>query len=255
MTGRLPFAGVDSPTPQKKNQMKPALFDYLRPLSLAELLETISNQVVALPERLGGPRYPECAAALDPDTARDLAREYLAVLDAVNPHAARVTDKMPMNFQNLGLIALMFPSAAFVHCRRDPVDVCLSCYFAKFGRFLDFSYSLENLGAFYRGYWRLMSHWRRVLPVQMLEVDYEETVADQEGVSRRLIAHCGLEWDDRCLQFHKTERAVRTASVWQVRQPIYKTSVERWRRYERHLGPLIAALGETDSATDADRRT
>ena len=178
---------------------------------------------------------------------RHLANEYLAALAAISPDAKRVTDKMPMNFQNLGLIALLFPNATFIHCRRDPIDTCLSCYFQRFGRHLDFSYSLENLAAYYRGYRQLMDHWRRTLPVKMLEVDYEETVADQEAVSRRLVAYCGLEWDDRCLQFHKTERAIRTASVWQARQPIYKSSVERWRRYEKFLGPLIDALRDSDS--------
>ncbi len=217
--------------------------------AMAGELETIVKLVDALPERLGSEqRFPGCAAAIGETAVRSLAAEYLAAVGAVSPDASRVTDKMPMNYQNLGLIALMFPSATYIHCRRDPIDTCLSCYFARFGRDLDFSYSLENLAAYYSGYRRLMAHWRRVLPVKMLEVDYEQTVADQEGVSRRLVAHCGLEWDDRCLQFHKTERAVRTASVWQVRQPIYKTSVERWRRYERHLGPLIKALQETDAA-------
>lgn len=212
-------------------------------------LETVANIANALPERLRSEaRFPECAVAIDAETARDLAHEYLAELDAISPDAARVTDKMPMNYQNLGLIALMFPAATYIHCRRDPIDTCLSCYFQRFGRHLDFSYSLENLAAYYRGYRRLMAHWRRVLPVKMLEVDYEQTVADQEGVSRRLIAHCGLEWDDACLQFYSTDRAVQTASVWQVRQPIYKTSVERWRRYERHLGPLIAALEDVEFA-------
>lgn len=202
-----------------------------------------------LPDRLGvQEKFPECAADITREQTQEAAAAYLGELDKIDAAADRVTDKMPMNFQNLGLIALLFPNATYIHCRRDPIDTCLSCYFQRFGYHLDFSLSFENLAAYYRGYLRLMDHWRRVLPVKMLEVDYEETIADQEGMSRRLIAHCGLEWDDRCLQFHKTDRAVKTASVWQVRQPIYKTSVERWRRYERHLGPLIRALEDAGAA-------
>lgn len=211
-------------------------------------LQTVADLVGGLPERLGSSRrFPECAGDVDRATAGELASEYLAALEKIDGRARRVTDKMPMNFANLGLMALMFPRAAFIHCRRDPLDTCLSCYFAKFGQSLDFSYSLQNLGAYCGGYFRLMKHWRAVLPVPMLEVDYEETIADQEGVSRRLIAHCGLEWDDRCLAFHKTERAVLTASAWQVRQPIYKSSVKRWQRYEQFLEPLKAALAENSA--------
>jgi hypothetical protein len=113
---------------------------------------------------------------------------------------------------------------------------------------MDFSFRLEDIGAYYRGYRRLMDHWRKVLPVSMLEIDYEELISDQEAVSRRIIARCGLEWDNACLAFHKTERPVATASQWQVRQPVYRTSVERWRRYEPFLGPLRAALGEDAGA-------
>ncbi len=208
-------------------------------------LGTVARLVADLPERLGsGRRFPECAADLDDAIAEELASKYLEELERFDTQGRRVTDKMPMNFQNLGLMALMFPKATYIHCRRNALDTCLSCYFAKFGQHLDFSYSLENLAVYYRGYARLMSHWRNVLPVRMLEVDYEDTIADQEGVSRRLIAHCGLEWEDRCLAFYKTERAVRTASVWQVRQPIYKTSVRRWKRYEAFIGPLSEALEE-----------
>lgn len=206
-------------------------------------LIAMARIVADLPTRLGREsRFPECTAALDAATAARLAEEYLAALDAIDPGAQRVTDKMPMNFQNLGLMALLFPQATYVHCRRDPLDTCLSCYFAKFDRHLDFSYSLENLAAYYRGYRRLMDHWRKVLPVPMLELDYEALVADQETTSRRLIAHCGLPWDDRCLAFHATDRTVLTASAWQVRQPLYKGSVQRWKRYEAFLEPLRAAL-------------
>lgn len=210
-------------------------------------LEIIDKLIAGLPERLGiESGFPESAAQIDEAAARDFVHAYLAGLEQIDAKALRVTDKMPLNFQNLGLIALLFPRATFIHCRRDPLDTCLSCYFAHFDRQLGFSYSLENLGTYYRGYRRLMAHWRKVLPVNMLEVDYEDMIADQEGMSRKIIAHCGLEWDDRCLAFHMTERPVATASAWQVRQPLYKTAVERWRRYQRFLGPLQKALAGQD---------
>ena len=162
----------------------------------------------------------------------------------VSADAERVTDKVPFNFKDLGLIAALFPNAVLIHCRRDPLDTLLSCYFQNFRRNVNFAFRLEDLAAYYRGYRRLMDHWRKVLPVPMLEMDYEDLVENQETMSRRLIAHCGLEWDDACLQFHKTEREVRTASVWQVRQPIYKRAKRRWKHYEAFLGPLREALGE-----------
>ncbi len=208
-------------------------------------LDAIPDLVKGLPQRLGtATPYPACVAEMGEPGARAMALEYLADLDRVDSASARVTDKQPFNFEHLGLLALLFPQATFIHCRRDPLDTCLSCYFQMFGPRVDFSFNLENLGAYYRGYRRLMNHWRRVLPVSMLEVDYEETVADQEGTSRRLIEHCGLPWDDRCLTFHKTQRPVGTSSAWQVRRPIYKDSVGRWRHYEPFLKPLQAALEE-----------
>ncbi len=192
-------------------------------------------------------RYPERIASMTEAEAKRFAEGYLAALDKIDRAAARVTDKMPMNFTFLGPLAQLFPNATFIHCRRDPMDTCLSCYFTKLKHQMNFSFSLENLGAYYRGYRRLMEHWRKVLPVSMLEVDYEDLVANQDAVSRKIIAHCGLPWDDRCLAYHETERPVRTASVWQVRQPVYQTSVKRWHHYEQFLGPLRAAIEETDS--------
>ena len=176
--------------------------------------------------------------------ARGLVDEYLAALEKLNSGAPHVTDKNPFNYKELGLIASLFPKATFIHCYRDPIDTCLSSYFQNFSREMAFAFNLEKLGAYYRGYRRIMDHWQEVLPVSVLHVNYEELIANQEEVSRRLIAHCGLEWDDNCLQFHKTERGVRTASVWQVRQPMYKTSARRWKKYEPYIGPLLEALGE-----------
>jgi hypothetical protein len=153
----------------------------------------------------------------------------------------RITDKMLLNFLHLGLIALLFPQARVIHCRRDPLDTCVSCFFQNF-RGLTFTLDLADLGNYYRDYERLMDHWRRALPLPMFKVVYEDLVASPEDVSRRLIDFCGLPWDERCLRSHESSRPVRTVSKLQVRQPIYSSSVGRWRRYESHLGPLREAL-------------
>jgi hypothetical protein len=157
-------------------------------------------------------------------------------------------DKMPTNFWHLGLIALLLPKARVIHCRRDPLDVCLSCYFQNFRGRLPFAYDLHDLGVYYRLYERLMDQWRRVLPLEMFEVDYEELLSNQELVSRDLVEFCGLAWDPACLEFHKSRRVVRTASNWQVRQPLFTSSLRRWKNYEQHLAPLKEALGRSASA-------
>jgi len=189
-------------------------------------------------------RFPECVDALGDKAIQALAMRYLAALDQRAPEAARVTDKMPFNMLWLGLIALLFPGARIVYCRREPMDNGLSCYVQLFSQGLRFAYDLGDIGHVYRQHERLMAHWARTLPLDMLTVDYEALVADPEAQTRRLIDFVGLEWDARCLAPHRTERDVRTASVWQVRQPVYRSSVERWRAYEPWLGPLAEALGE-----------
>ncbi len=207
-------------------------------------LRDIGHLVVTLGQRLGGvDEYPYCLARLDPATARALADEYLQRLRQLGGSAVRVVDKFPTNFLYLGLIATLFPRARIVHCHRDPVDTCLSCYFQNFGDPLPFKLDLAHLGHYYGDYERLMAHWVRVLPLPIFELSYEELTADQEGVSRRLLAFCGLEWVERCLRFNETARAVQTASALQVRRPMYRSSVGRWRHYEAHLQPLLQALG------------
>ena len=161
--------------------------------------------------------------------------------------ALRVTDKRPFNYLHLGLIVLLFPKARIIHCRRDPMDVCLSIYFQYFKSRHAYAYDLRHIAHYYHEYERLMAHWRTLWPGRMLEVDYEALVADQGHISRRVIDYCGLEWDEGCLAFHKTERTVHTASNWQVRQPVYKTSVNRWKHYEKYLGPLKEALGDQEA--------
>jgi len=176
------------------------------------------------------------------EQVRALAESHLERLRALAPEALRVVDKMPGNYHQLGFIATLFPRAKIIHCRRDPMDTCLSCYAKDFSVMPVWTNDLRALGHIYREYARLMDHWREVLPIPMLDFDYADVVADIESAARRLIEFVGLEWEESCLQFYRTERLVRTASLEQVRQPIYDRSVGRWRNYERHLGPLREAL-------------
>ncbi len=161
------------------------------------------------------------------------------VLRRIGPSASRVTDKLPFNFRRLGLLHLLLPGARIIHCRRHPVDTCLSIYSIPFKARLDFVGSKADLAFAYRQYARLMDHWRAILPPdRFLEVEYERLIADREAESRRLIAFTGLDWDDACLRPEQNERTVRTASAWQVRQPVYTNSTERWRKYRPWLGEL-----------------
>ncbi len=198
-----------------------------------------------LPEMLESEQEePECIASLSPAIAEKLAGEHLQKLRLLSGGADRVCDKMLGNFLKLGLIYLLFPRARIIHCMRNPLDMGLSCYSQNFARGLRFTYQLEHLGAAYRGYHKLMDHWRRFLPMRMLEVRYERVVTQQEQVSRELIEFCGLDWDQRCLDFHRQSRGVKTASFWQVRQPLYHSSVGQWRNYEQQLTPLVETLGD-----------
>jgi len=187
--------------------------------------------------------YPDFVPALDAAAIRRIGASYLAQVRALAPAAARITDKMPANFFFAGLIHLALPNARIIHTMRDPVDTCISSFSKLFTAEQSHSYDLAELGRYYRRYERLMAHWRHVLPPnRILDVRYEDVVADVEGQARRILAHCDLAWDPRCLAFHKTERPVRTASATQVRQPIYPDSVGRWRVHEEFLGPLLAEL-------------
>jgi tetratricopeptide (TPR) repeat protein len=194
-------------------------------------------------------RAIEGLSRLDAALVRRLAADHLAALRSLDASALRVVDKMPDNYLYLGLLAVLFPKATFIHCRRDLRDVAVSCWMTNF-RHIRWASESDDIAGRFRDYERLMAHWLRVLPVQLLEVDYEETVAELEGVARRLVSWCGLEWEPACLAFHEGKRSVRTASVTQVRQPIYTRSVARWKHYEPALGELFAKLGpegETES--------
>jgi tetratricopeptide (TPR) repeat protein len=212
------------------------------------------NELVCNLPGIGGVafRYPEDAATLTGDQLRALGRAYVERQRQRAPSAQRVTDKMPANFLFLGLIHLALPGARIIHVVRDPRDTCLSCYSKLFTAEQNFSYDLAELGRYYRKYAELMAHWRDVLPAGLvLEVRYEDVIADLEASARRIVAHCGLDWHPNCIAFHEARRPVRTASASQVRQPIYRTSEGRWRAYQDHLGPLLAALGELAGDVDA----
>jgi tetratricopeptide (TPR) repeat protein len=178
-----------------------------------------------------------------PAAKLDAIRDYRDLLRAVAPEARRVVDKMPYNFLLLGLIHRLFPAARIVHCRRNPIDTALSVYFTRFTQILptqEFAYSRREIVDYYRQYRRLMAHWRSVLPAdRFLEIDYEALVADQESVTRTMLDFCGLDWNGACLDFHQTDRPIATASAWQARQPLYRSSTARWRHYEPWLGELM----------------
>jgi hypothetical protein len=186
------------------------------------------------------------------EVVSSLAKDYLTLLRGINPHARRVTDKMPSNFHWAGLIHLAFPRARIVHCRRNPIDTCVSIYSHSFEEMWDFASDRGDLAFYYRQYQRLMEHWRAVLPPdRFFEVDYEELTADPELLTRQLIQFCGLEWDNACLRPQDNERAVKTSSLWQARQPVYRSSVERWRNYEPWIGELRELLPNDERSSSS----
>jgi len=205
-------------------------------------LADIGEMAESLPARLGTQlQFPQCLSHVTTAHLDQLATGYLDTLERLSPDARRVTDKM-LGFIYLGLIELVLPGARIIHCVRDPMDTCLSGYFQDFSRSHPYSYDLHNLGVYYRSYQKIMHNWKNVLSLPIMEVQYEDMVTNQEVTSRKVIDFCGLEWDERCLDFHKNERFVGTASYNQVRRPMYKTSLGRWKKYEQFLEPLKKAL-------------
>lgn len=201
------------------------------------------NTLPSLAAEFGG--VPEAVGALTAEALEQLGNAYVARVGPLTDDKSRFVDKLPANFLNAGLIRLALPNAKIIHSRRDPVDTCLSCYTKNFSApGLAYAYDMTELGRYYRDYQTLMAHWRAVLPADaFIEVDYEAIVDDLETEARRLIAFLGLDWDPACLEFHRTNRPVLTASVNQVRQPIYRTSAGRWRAHADRLVPLLKALG------------
>jgi tetratricopeptide (TPR) repeat protein len=197
--------------------------------------------------------FPEIANHLSAEQLRRFGARYIEHLRSLAPVAERVTDKMPSNYLNIGLVHMALPNARIIHARRDPMDTCVSCFTHHFGA-KSFTSDLGTLGRYYRSYDALMAHWRTALPPGvMLEVQYEELVADFENHARRIVEFCGMDWNPRCLAFYETKRPVRTASVTQVREPIFTRSIGRWREYERWLGPLFDALGSSRTPFGSSR--
>ena len=200
-------------------------------------------QQVISPHGPSSHAFPEAVATLPAEQLRRIGEHYLRHMTALAPKADKITDKALGNFVFAGLIHMALPNARIIHACRNPVDTCLSCFSKLFAGELLYTYDLGELGRYYRSYAKLMEHWRRALPDGvMLDVQYETLVHDFETQARRIVAFCGLDWDDRCLAFHQTQRPVRTASATQVRKPIYGTSVGRGRSYEAELGPLFEEL-------------
>jgi hypothetical protein len=199
--------------------------------------------------RSGAPR--DNVVFLDPPAVLRLAETHIERLAAIdNGASARIADKMPDNYMYLGLLSIMFPQAVFIHCKRDLRDIAVSCWMTDF-RSIRWANDQEAIASRFRQYHRVMSHWKQVLPVPILEVNYEDTVADLESTARRLIDACGLNWEPACLDFHRTERPIRTASVMQVRQPVYKRSVARWKNYEPALAELFSGLPRDEQIASA----
>ncbi|MFQ5468726.1 MAG: sulfotransferase [Gammaproteobacteria bacterium] len=213
----------------------------------ADELDNISRLVDKLPVLLqSSDNYPDCLNKLTATACNELANEYLDDINALTEKpATRITDKMPQNFYHLGLISLLFPNAHIIHCKRNPLDNCLSYYFHHFvsgAHAHGYSYNLTTLGQYYKQYESLMEHWKKVLPVRLFEINYEDLINNQKELSHGLIDFIGLPWDERCLKFYKSERLAKTASRDQVNQPVYSKSIDRWKNYEQHIQPLLDEL-------------
>jgi tetratricopeptide (TPR) repeat protein len=241
---RLIDAYPRSPSPHASDSQLPLLIVGL-PRSGTTLVEQIlaSHPDIAAGGELSF--WPQRSQGIWQDQTSDGAaeqaaiRDYLDLLRDIAPQAARVTDKMPYNFLNVGLVHSLFPKARIIHCRRNPLDTALSIYFSRFARAHAFAYDREDIAFYVDKYQRLTAHWRKIMPPkQYLEVDYEALIANQRTVSQKLVRFCGLKWDKACMEFFRTERTIGTLSAWQARQPLYSSSVERWRNYQPWLGAL-----------------
>ena len=206
--------------------------------------------ILALAHKLDGRRrvdeespYPANLAELEPKELREFGEAYVRDTAIYRKGAPFFVDKMPNNFRHIGLIHLILPNAKIIDARRDPMACCFSGFKQLFGEGQDFTYGLDDVGRYYRDYVALMRHWDDVLPGRVLRVQYEDVVADLETQVRRLLDHCGLPFEQACVDFHQTERAVRTASSEQVRQPIFQGGLDQWQNFEAYLDPLKAALG------------
>lgn len=205
------------------------------------------REIFRLPRELSGgnaeARWPEVLSGISAAKLAELATSYLDTAELAGQECLRFTDKLPANFLNLGLIQMLFPRSRVIYCHRDPMDSGLSCFQQNFrSEGMDFARNMAHIGLQQQACWRLMEHWMATLGLPILRVDYEATVADPENGARKLVEFLGLEWDPACLDFHLSDRIVRTASYEQVRKPVYTSSVGRWRNYEAWLGTLRSAL-------------
>ena len=191
-------------------------------------------------------KFPDHLDQLDWDEFAQFGINYVKRLRKYSPHAYHITDKIPANFLYIGMIKLILPNAKVIHCQRNPIDTCLSCFKNRFALGHRFSYDLQELGKYYQLYRKLMSHWDDVLPNYIFHFQYEDLIVNQETQTRLLLEHCGLEWEESCLSFHQTERLVRTMSASQVRRPLYGDSVGLWKKYETQLQPLTSKLTATE---------
>lgn len=220
--------------------------------SQAASLGEINSLVFALMQTVGDTNADASAVSSKAGLIRQsakinfpkLGQRYTQAIGAYPHHQARLVDKTPLNFLYLGLIRMAMPEARIIHVRRHPVDSCYAMYKTLFRMGYPFTYSLQDVGRYYIAYRKLMDHWRKTAPGSFLDVDYETLVTNQEPESRRIIDWCGLEWEPACLEFHRSTTPAATASAAQVRQPIYSTSVEKWRCYEKQLTPFVARLQE-----------
>ena len=193
---------------------------------------------------INNPRYPGVMRDQSADDFARLARRYLDDTRVYRTDTPRFIDKMPNNFRHIGLIHLMFPNAKIIDARREPMACCFGNLKQLFARGQEFAYSVDDIARYYRTYLELMAHWDAVLPGRVLRIHHEDVVDDLEGSVRRLLDYCELDFEPACVEFHKTERSVRTASSEQVRQPIYREGLDHWRHFEPWLGPLREALGD-----------
>jgi tetratricopeptide (TPR) repeat protein len=213
-------------------------------------IETLDQAIVKFRSRNHiAAEFPDFVPALSPEALRDLGSDYIGLTKSAVPTAERIVNKLPRNFKYIGFIHLALPNARIIHVCRDPLDTCFSCFSLLFTGDQSFTYELGELGRYYRSYATLMEHWRSVLPPGvMIDIRYEDLIADLERQARAIVDHCGVEWEDACLAFYKTQRQVKTSSSVQVREPVYGTSVGRWRQCENFLQPLIEALKAPDDA-------
>jgi hypothetical protein len=193
----------------------------------------------------GRDAYPEVVRSVPLELLAKLGERYIGETSPLRSGRAHFIDKMPNNFSHVGLIHAMLPGAIIVDVRRHPMDSCFGAYKQYFAEGQSFSYDLNDLGRYYQSYLKLMDHWDGVLPGKVLHVSYEDLVRSPEANIRRLLRHCGLDFEPACLAFHETKRAVRTASAEQVRQPLYTSGVGYWKNFAAQLEPLKFALGES----------